>query len=204
MESEDGWTLWYTGSNGSQDRIGRAVSTDGVVWVKEDDALVKEGSPGAFDDSSVVTPGCSLGRRDCHLWYSGHDGDRWSIGSAWSDDNGATWVPTIGPVSEESWPVLSGVQGSFDSVAARRPVVSIQDDGSLQMLYTGQDAAVDRVGLAVAQRADPGIGHRRGRPPGTAWFETVPGDRAARPVFRCRRPSMALSPPGWGHRESGG
>ena len=59
VESRDGWTLWYTGSNGSQERIGQAVSTDGVAWVKEDDAVVTEGSPGAFDDSSVADPGCS-------------------------------------------------------------------------------------------------------------------------------------------------
>ena len=74
-------------------------------------------------------------------------------------------------------PVLRGVSGSFDQLGARRPLVVEDEAGQLRMVYTGQDAAVDRVGMALGRTAS--VWHRdpaRATTGDAVTFETVPGD----------------------------
>ena len=175
------YTLWYSGNDGARERIGRASSSDGITWTREpgaNDAWAFDlGSPGSFDDSSVADPFVRVDGETVHLWYSGFDGDQWSIGYAVSEDSGVSWERHIGPVSGLAQPVLQGARGSFDQLGARRPIIVGEEATGLQMIYTGQDAAVNRVGLALGQSHS--VWHRnpsRATTGDSVYFETVPGD----------------------------
>jgi predicted GH43/DUF377 family glycosyl hydrolase len=183
-QGDEGFSLWYTGSDGDGSLVGRANSLDGRNWTKVlgagEDWFFEEGAPGAFDDSAVADPYVIDDGDLLHLWYSAFDGDVWSIGYASSTNQGASWTRTLGAVSEETRPVIRGQAASFDQLSARRPVVN-EIDGRLFMLYTGQDSAVDRVGLALGTGS--AIWHRspaRATTGDLIRFETVPGDKGGR------------------------
>ena len=181
VANDDGsFTLWYTGSDGGLERIGQAVSSNGLTWSLLDGAkdpwIFEAGSPGSFDDSAVADPQVLVIDSRTHLWYSAFDGDTWSIGYAFSDNGGQTWSRPVGPASEDTRSVLKGVAGSFDQNSVRYPVVVSTENG-FQMLYTGQDAAIERVGLAEA--STPEIWYRDPSSPtsgDTVYFDTIPGD----------------------------
>lgn len=188
---EDGsFTLWYTGSDGGLERIGQAVSSNGLTWSlvdgPKDPWIFEEGAPGSFDDTAVADPQVLVIDGRSHLWYSAFDGDTWAIGYAFSDNDGTSWSRPVGPASEETRAVLSGVTGNFDQNSVRYPVV-VEAENGFQMLYTGQDAAIDRVGLA--EGTDAGRWYRNPSSPtsgDTVYFDTIPGDDG-------ERKSIALS-----------
>ena len=203
----DGFHLWYSGSDGVKQRVGLAFSTDGLQWTKEaglsDEWVFEPGVPGSFDDSAVADPFVLIQDDELHMWYSAFDGDLWSIGHALSDDNGQTWQRRIGGVSGGTFPVVQGQAGSFDQLGARRPVVSEASSGELHMLYTGQDAAVDRLGLAVGHSSE--IWHRspaRATTGDAVLFETVPGDEGDLDNIRLNQAVDGFVTSGYGVTES--
>jgi predicted GH43/DUF377 family glycosyl hydrolase/DNA-binding beta-propeller fold protein YncE len=182
--TDGSYTLWFTGSDGGTERIGRAVSSNGLTWAfvegPKDPWIFEEGAPGAFDDTAVADPFVLKIDDTTHLWYSAFDGNQWQIGYAYSKNSGTTWVRPVGSASAETRAVVSGVSGQFDQLSARNPVV-VQGENGFQMLYTGLDAAVNRVGLAQAQ--DPAIWYRDPAVPtsgDTVHFDSLPGDEGDR------------------------
>ncbi len=153
--------LWYTGSDGDRTRIGLATSADGRSWTRvsgaDDDWFMGEGSPGEFDDSSVRGPSV-LRDEDAgleHLWYAGFDGDTFRLGYASRAlDSDDPWERVLDLTTEEARPVLSGLDGSFDSLRALRPVATWSEAEGYRVLYTGRDGVIDRGGLAVGLDPD--------------------------------------------------
>ena len=85
MERDDGVWLYYVGYNGKQ-RIGLAISEDGVNFVKQGVALPL-GTGGNFDDAYLYST--SVLERGGRMWmyYTGVGGDRKTrIGLAISED----------------------------------------------------------------------------------------------------------------------
>jgi len=186
-KTENGYRLYYTGSNGVSERVGVAESSDGVTWSRlpegDDPWFFGEGSPGSFDDSSVADPMVLDDEGLLRMWYSGFDGERWSIGYAESQD-GVSWVRTFSERTGEARAVLEGQSASFDQLGAFRPVVVATDDG-WSMLYTGVDAVIQRVGLGQAIRPDRW--YRDPAVPTTGdevRFESLPGDKGGRKSIR--------------------
>ena len=175
------WQLWYTGSDGERTRIGLATSSDGLSWTRvpgaSDDWIFGEGSPGEFDDTSVRDPSVLIDEQGVvHLWYAGFDGELRQIGYASMGGDGQ-WQRAVDPATDEGRPVFSGQSGSFDAIAAYRPVVSLGEDRVYRMLYTGLDGVIPRGGLA--EGLDPDRLYRSELPPtvgDTVSFSTRRGD----------------------------
>lgn len=155
LEADGTLRLYYTGDDGDTLRIGEATSTDGVRWTRvegERDAWsLDPGTPGDWDDSGVRDPYVIREGDVEHLWYAGSDGTAWRIGYA-SRTSGGDWERSTG-ADGGSRPILSVSDAVFGRQAVRRPVV-VDDAGGRALWYTGEDAAVGRVGLAVLDAPD--------------------------------------------------
>jgi predicted GH43/DUF377 family glycosyl hydrolase len=142
----DGTTykMWYTGSDGTNRRIGYATSADGVNWTKIDsiNPVLDVGQAGNWDDHRVEHPSVMFDGTTYKMWYTGHDGTNSRIGYAWSSD-GMNWtkVDTVNPVLD------LGSFGSWDAMHVLTPVVIFTDSTHL-MWYTGADGSTRRIGLA--------------------------------------------------------
>ncbi|HJN75237.1 MAG TPA: hypothetical protein QGF58_15015 [Myxococcota bacterium] len=157
VEDDGSFSLYYTGSDGSRSRIGHATSSDGQTWTRaagpSEDWLISTGAPGSFDDSAVRHPFALEIDGVQHIWYAGFDGDFWRIGHVSREaDSGDDFEPTEG-LDGDARPVIDGIAGNFDAIDAYRPVVS-WDGSTLEMLYTGRDGGIERVGRASGTRPD--------------------------------------------------
>jgi hypothetical protein len=141
------WVVYYSGSDGTDRRIGRATSPDLITWTKEaTNPVLSLGSGGSFDDSSVNFPTVLYDPTAVHtwqMWYTGWpDGTalNTTIGYAHSAD-GISWTK-VGKVLDV------GSSGQFDDGGlATGPVVRV---GSLYYLhYAGYDGAFYHSGYAT-------------------------------------------------------
>ena len=84
LSSELGLVMFYIGSDGGTQRVGVALSTDGVVWTKYGgNPTLDVGMPGAWDSASLSRVDVELVGRQLWLWYSGNAaGADWQIGLA--------------------------------------------------------------------------------------------------------------------------
>jgi len=79
------YQMWYSGSDGSNGRIGYATSADGIVWTKHPDNPVLDiGESGTWDDAHIGYATVLFNGTEYQMWYSGHDGPNWRIGYATS------------------------------------------------------------------------------------------------------------------------
>src|SRR6185436_19718535 len=99
--SDSSWVMYYTvaDSRNSGPAIGRATSTDGVVWMKTGDSPVLRGEEGEWDDMGVLEPSVLFDGTTYQMWYAVNDlllrpG---MIGRATSTD-GIAWTKSAGPV----------------------------------------------------------------------------------------------------------
>lgn len=157
VQDDGSFVLTYTGSDGSRSRIGKATSTDGLTWTREvgpsEDWLFGPGAPGTFDDSAVRHPALVEVDGTEHLFYAGFDGDFWRVGHASrAVDSGEEFERDVG-LDGDPRPVIDGIAGNFDANDAYRPLVH-WDGERFQVMYTGRDGGIERVGLASGQRAD--------------------------------------------------
>jgi predicted GH43/DUF377 family glycosyl hydrolase len=143
----DGLTyhMWYTGSDGSANRIGYATSADGIIWIKNAASpVLNVGSSGSWNDNMVRTPTVIFDGALYHMWYSGHDDAIYRIGYATSP-NGIVW--TQHPTN----PVFDfGPSGSWDDSHVTFPSV-IQIGSTYHMWYSGVGTiGVGRIGHATS------------------------------------------------------
>jgi hypothetical protein len=107
---EGGYEMFYAGIPSIQREtgsIGRATSTDGIDWTKDDDAettdeafadsdpVVEPGLCGEFDDRAILQPRVLSTANNYVMAYAGYSGDintRPEIGYADSLDGGLTWA----------------------------------------------------------------------------------------------------------------
>lgn len=126
--------LWFSGSDGSRFRIGSATSTDGRTFTVDPGGtrpwVLGAGLPGTHDDAGVRDPAVvrytrptADGTEDVReLWYSGFDGDRWSIASARSVNDGP-WDRVQAPLLNRPGPALTAIERTFAHRGVRSPVM---------------------------------------------------------------------------------
>lgn len=151
----DELTLYYTGFNGTQSRIGTAVSTDaGLSWTRVEGATnpwsYGGGAPGDFDDSAVRTP--SVLRIDDvdHIWYGAFDGDVWRLGYASRSVGTQEWVQAEGRDGSPKW-AMTPVTGTYLGTSMDRVVMRQTADG-FKGYVSGWDSpeGIRRAGSVVA------------------------------------------------------
>ncbi|MDD3137105.1 MAG: hypothetical protein PHF64_11450, partial [Methanoregula sp.] len=133
--------LYYTGYDGSNYRIGLAVSKDGLTFEKKG-IVLDLGAGGAWDDVRVYYPTVAV--RDGRVWlyYTGYDGSNYRTGLAVSKD---------GLTFEKKGIVLDlGAGGAWDDVLVYSSTVAVRD-GRVWLYYTGYDGSKYRTGLAVSK-----------------------------------------------------
>ena len=169
--------LWYTGDNGSRQRIGAAQTTDGRTFTVqtglEQDYIFGPGEPGTFDDSGVKHPYVFTQDGQTKMLYAGFDGSVWHLGYAERTEQGA-WVRRQNDYLGEGIPAMSGVSGSFSIGGVQSPVV-VPGGDHLQVYYSGFDGFKHRIGYAEGRdrlypiQRVPTLGD-------TLVFETTRGD----------------------------
>jgi predicted GH43/DUF377 family glycosyl hydrolase len=134
--------MMYSGNDGSNYRIGYAISTDKINWTKSPaNPTLDLGPGGSWDDSNVGTPFVLYNGTTYKMWYSGFDGTNNRVGYA--------TIPEI-----DNWekytgnPVLDlGPGGSWEDEHVRSP--SVLFDGSVyHMWYCGYHNFEWRIGYA--------------------------------------------------------
>lgn len=142
MVLADDGQLWLFydggGTNGTTSAgIGVVTSVDGLNFTPLDDAPLLE--PGFNHDSVAVADPYVLFDSESDLWrmfYSAWDGNRWTLGHAWSEDLTA-WTPDEEPVF------------AVDGVDVAAPVVS-REAGRWQLWFAQREGAEWTVGHAVS------------------------------------------------------
>lgn len=150
--------LWYTGNNGSADRIGHATSTNGINWTKDvSNPIIDLGAPGAWDWLDVYAPSVVPYGDKYLMWYSGSTlPAAYQTGLAISTD-GTTW-------SKQADRLTQGAAGTLDSNSADYPAV-VFDGTQFKIWYSGLNSAgTYSIGYATAQLCGTGptpLGARR-------------------------------------------
>jgi predicted GH43/DUF377 family glycosyl hydrolase len=127
IRESDGFTMWYTGYDGVNLRIGRATSPDGVSWTRDPlNPLLGVGAGG--EPKSAQTPTVVKIRKTYYMNYSALSNGRWQMAFATSID-GRTWVPS------PSFPIVPLVAGTFHSAGMYGPAALLVD-GDLAYFWT--------------------------------------------------------------------
>jgi len=138
----DGTTykMWYSGYDGTHNRIHYATSTDGITWYKQG-VVVDIGASGETDDFHTYAPSVILDGTTYKMWYAGHDGTRYRIHYATSTD-GITW-------DKQGVVVDLGADGETDDYHVYTPCV-ILDGTTYKMWYAGNDGGHIRIHYATS------------------------------------------------------
>jgi predicted GH43/DUF377 family glycosyl hydrolase len=140
------YEMWYTGYDGSNQRIGYANSSDGINWTKYvANPVLDLGSFGSWDDNEINFNSVLFDGLMYHIWYSGNPGGggSWKIGYANSTD-GINWIKYSGN------PVLDlGFPGSWDDETVRQPEI-FHDGAIYHMWYCGNDGTTNKIGYATS------------------------------------------------------
>jgi len=121
---KNGYVMYYGGYDGSNWRILRALSVDGLNWFKQGLCLNLE-PQGSFDSVHILYPYVLKDNEIYKMYYTGYDGRNWRIGYAESGE---------GIIFKNRRMVLDlGFPGSLDSEHVHTPVVLKQ--GSIYTMY---------------------------------------------------------------------
>lgn len=141
---DNGYVMLFAGRANGVSRIGRATSSDGLVWTVDNDPVLQ--SVGTWD-SVEMAPG-SLNRLDdgsLRLWFTAYDGQSYRVGLAESADDGKTWTRLAGPTYE--WVLDGGAPGDWYDSGVRDPYVVM--DGDIQrMWFAGYSGDLWQIGYA--------------------------------------------------------
>ncbi len=158
--------MWYTGSDGSEIRIGLANSTDGVNWQRDVSNPVEIIGNAGFNVSDVRCPWVDrFSTTHLQMIMGNMNNSKVATYKAFSDDEGLTWL-VYG-----SDPLLSPVDGTWESGSVSCPVqFAANPDNQEQWLwYEGSSdilmPAFGRIGLAKS--TDYGQTYTRMTPEGS-------------------------------------
>ncbi len=66
--------MWYSGYDGTFNRIGYATSPDGIAWIKhEGNPILDIGSAGQWDDEGVALPVILKVASTYLMWFQGYE-----------------------------------------------------------------------------------------------------------------------------------
>lgn len=145
-ESDGTYKMWYTGFDGSQNRIMYADSPDGTSWTKHGVVLDVNQPPYYFESiagQSVLKEGTMY-----HMWFEGGFGSGGPYG-LWSQIYHATSSDGV-VFSVDSVALGLGAPGTWDAGATSFPFVTPAAGGGYRMYYSGWDGVTDRIGLAFS------------------------------------------------------
>ena len=152
-------TLYYTGFNGTQSRIGTAVSTDqGQSWTRVEGEnspwFYGGGAPGEFDDSAVRTPSVLRIDGTDHIWYGAFDGDLWRLGYASRSVGTQEWSQAESRDGTPKW-AMTPVAGTYLGTSMDRVVMRQTEEG-FRGYVSGWDSpeGIRRAGPVVASTPD--------------------------------------------------
>jgi predicted GH43/DUF377 family glycosyl hydrolase len=148
------YKMWYSGFDGSHNRIGYAISTDGINWAKpilglfsyggnsNNNIVVDIGSGGSWnEDTSYVPTVIKEENGQYKMWFTGARANVLTMGYATSPD-GITWT------EYPSNPVISEGTYWWENTDIHSPTV-INNSGLYEMWYTGiQNNQIGRIGYA--------------------------------------------------------
>jgi|GEM_PF-1423967 len=153
IKDGDEYMMWYSGNDGTNNRIGLATSSDGINWNKysgnncggtSGSGCVFDLGSG-FDSTWVYTPSVLKDGSTYRMWYGGRDGSNIEIGYATSTD-GINWTR-----QNSGNAVLSqGAAGSWDDLDVSYPRV-IKEGTIYKMWFEGEQSAANwRIGYATS------------------------------------------------------
>jgi hypothetical protein len=88
------YKLWHSGETLPEAwQTGYVTSISGSDWTRGG-MLIPEGAPGTFDFNSADYPSVIVDGAQFKVWYSGHDGDNYTIGYATAEVCGEAAAPT--------------------------------------------------------------------------------------------------------------
>ena len=148
------YIMYFDGTNGNEERIGLAVSTDGLNWVAYDgtgdgkaDAVLDCSQPWEYSGARCYVGYASIVKDNngYHIFYSGGDRVNQGIGLAHSND-GINWVKHSGnPLFH-----VSDVTNPPDYRSKRTYTPSVIYDGLFKMYYSAKSSSGDyAIGLAI-------------------------------------------------------
>ncbi|MFZ5987347.1 MAG: hypothetical protein ACOYWZ_09535 [Bacillota bacterium] len=150
---KDGSTykMWYSGSDGANQRILYATSVDGNNWTGH--TLAVDKGAGTTGYNSAFSCNCTVIKDGStfKMWYSGYNGVDQRILYATSAD-GETWSGHTLAVS-----MGAGTSG-YNSVYVCAPVV-IKDGSTYKMWYTGYNGTNERILYATSTDGENWTGH---------------------------------------------
>ena len=132
---------------GGSERVGLAISSDGIHWKKiEQNPILDVGPPGAWDSVVAKLPAVTKHNNRFYMFYSGRDGKTKQIGLATSN-NGVQWEKC--PAN----PVLPSRPGQWDQFISTYPAPVFARDGHFFMVYRGMTSLYKNqaAGLAVSK-----------------------------------------------------
>ncbi len=159
VELDDGGTghrLWFTGFDGNRDRIGSALSTDGMQTFTPENTganpwVLSSGTAGEFDSAGVADPYVFTttidGAPTRVMLYTGFDGTNYAIGQAVENGSGI-WERVTSDFTVSTRPLLTAVEDTFSNEGTRIPVAIPTDDGRFDLWYAGFDRFRSRIGVA--------------------------------------------------------
>jgi len=138
--------MWYSGWNGSKERIGYATSPDGTSWTKHPgNPVIDVGPPGSWNDYVVRSGAVIFDGASFKMWFTGWrsslDG---KVGYADSPD-GINWTKRPDPVLEPG-----GTSGNpWDTPMVFHPEVEF-DGSTHSMWYSGGDWSTSYLGYGYS------------------------------------------------------
>jgi predicted GH43/DUF377 family glycosyl hydrolase len=138
--------MWYSGVDGFNDnRIGHAISLDGINWDKDTaNPVLDLGDPGMWDDHELIHPFVMHDDTLYRMYYNGHDGTTQRILYAYSYDAIEWHRYTV------NWMLEPGSPTEWDGNELG-PLCVVKYRDMFHMFYTGlgQDTTV-RIGHATS------------------------------------------------------
>jgi predicted GH43/DUF377 family glycosyl hydrolase len=152
------YTMWFTGANSSDVwQIGRATSTDGMLWVQDTtNPVIPVGAPGQWDAALVHTGSVLFDGTKYRMWYTGLS-QGYGIGTAGiglaTSSDGIHWVKDTlnNPV------LVAGSSGAWDPHGVGECSVVYDSASRLyHMFYDGNelDYFQETSGIGYASSAD--------------------------------------------------
>lgn len=132
---------------GGGERVGLAISRDGIHWKKaEENPILDVGPPGAWDSVVAKLPAVTKLDATYYMFYSGRDGKTKQIGLATSSDR-IHWKKLA------SNPVLSSRPNNWDRFLSTYPAPIFVRGDRFFMVYRGMTSLYKNqaVGLAVSE-----------------------------------------------------
>lgn len=147
-----GYVMHYTGFDGQSFRIGRALSSDGVVWERSPAlAVLEKGGADDFDNHAVAQPRAFVAGSRTLLWYGGYDT---SVANPGPYRIGLAEAPD-GESFERKGVTLDLEPSGTEAWSTRDPAV-VRWKGKWWMAYVAMgDDAVYRIALASSETCVP-------------------------------------------------